>query len=48
MDNTYVGLPAGLEGRVSPMHLMEDDADTSGYSGTFSEPDGAPVRRARR
>ena len=20
------------------MHLMEDDADTSGYSGTFSEP----------
>ena len=38
MDNTYVGLPAGLEGRVSPMHLMEDDADTSGYSGTFSEP----------
>jgi len=38
MDNTYVGLPAGLEGRVSPMHLMEDDADTSGYSGIFSEP----------
>ena len=38
MDNTYVGLPAGLEGRVSPMHLMEDDADTSGYSVTFSEP----------
>ena len=38
MDNTYVGLPAGLEGRVSPKHLMEDDADTSGYSGIFSEP----------
>jgi len=38
MDNTYVGLPPGLEGRVSPMHLMEDDADTSGYSGIFSEP----------
>jgi len=38
MSNTYVGLPSGLEGRVSRMHLMEDDADTSGYSGTFSEP----------
>ena len=39
MENTYVGLPTGLEGRVSPMHLMEDDADTSGYSGTFSRPE---------
>jgi CubicO group peptidase (beta-lactamase class C family) len=39
MNNTYVGLPAGLEARVSPMHLMEDDADTSGYSGTFSRPE---------
>ena len=38
MTNTYVGLPAGLEDRVSRMHLMEDDADTSGYSSTFSEP----------
>jgi CubicO group peptidase (beta-lactamase class C family) len=38
MNNTYVGLPKGLEGNVSPMHLMEDDADTSGYSSTFSEP----------
>jgi CubicO group peptidase (beta-lactamase class C family) len=38
MNNTYVGLPKGLEGHVSPMHLMEDDADTSGYSSTFSEP----------
>jgi len=38
MDNTYVGLPAGLEGRVSPMHLMEDDSDASDYSATFSEP----------
>jgi len=38
MSNTYVGLPAGLEGRVSRMHLMEADADASGYSGTFSEP----------
>ena len=39
IENTYVGLPAGLESRVSPMHLMEDDADTSGYSGTFSRPE---------
>ena len=38
MDNTYVGLPQGLEDRVSPMHKMEDDADTSGYSATFSQP----------
>jgi CubicO group peptidase (beta-lactamase class C family) len=38
MNNTYVGLPKGLEGHVSPMHLMEGDADTSGYSSTFSEP----------
>ncbi|MDA0263509.1 MAG: serine hydrolase [Chloroflexi bacterium] len=43
MDNTYVGLPAGLEGRVSPMHKMEDDADPSGYSATFSQP---PVWRS--
>ncbi len=38
MNSTYVGLPAGMEDRVSRMHLMEDDADTSGYSATFSEP----------
>ena len=38
MEHTYVGLPKGLEGHVSPMHLMEDDADTSGYSTTFSQP----------
>ena len=38
MSNMYVGLPAGLEDRVSPMHKMEDDADTSGYSATFSNP----------
>ena len=38
MSNTYVGLPPGLEDRVSPMHKMEDDADPSGYSATFSEP----------
>ena len=38
LENTYVGLPKGLEGNVSTMHLMEDDADASGYSATFSEP----------
>ena len=38
MANTYVGLPPGLEDRVSPMHKMEDDADPNGYSATFSEP----------
>ncbi len=38
MENTYVGLPPGLEARVSPMHKMEDDADPSGYSATFSNP----------
>ncbi len=38
MSNTYVGLPPGLEVRVSPMHKMEDDADPSGYSATFSNP----------
>ena len=38
LTNTYVGLPKGLEGNVSTMHLMEEDADASGYSATFSEP----------
>jgi len=38
MNNTYVGLPKGLEDNVSTMHLLEDDADASGYSATFSEP----------
>ena len=38
MSDTYVGLPPGLEDRVSPMHRMEDDADTSRYSDTFSNP----------
>ena len=39
MANTYVGLPPGLEGHVSPMHKMEDDADPSGYSSIFSGPE---------
>ena len=30
MDNTYVGLPFGLEQRVSSMYLMEEDADIIG------------------
>jgi CubicO group peptidase (beta-lactamase class C family) len=38
MNNTYVGLPPSLQDRVSPMHKMEDDADPSGYSATFSTP----------
>lgn len=37
MSDTYVGLPPGLEDRVSPMHKMEDDADPSGYSAIFSK-----------
>jgi CubicO group peptidase (beta-lactamase class C family) len=35
MSDTYVGLPADLEGRVSTIHLMEDDADPNGYAGVF-------------
>jgi CubicO group peptidase (beta-lactamase class C family) len=37
MTTTHVGLPAGLEDKVSPMHKMEDDADPSGYSAIFSQ-----------
>ena len=37
MSSTHVGLPAGLEDQVSPMHKMEDDADPSGYSAIFSQ-----------
>ena len=37
MADTYVGLPPSLADRVSPMHLMESDADPSGYSGIFSQ-----------
>ena len=37
MGNTHVGLPVGLENKVSPMHKMEDDADPSGYSAIFSQ-----------
>ena len=39
MNNTYVGLPANLENRVSKMHLMEDDADANGYVTTFNRPE---------
>src|SRR5512145_578728 len=38
MEDTYVGLPQGLEDRVSPMRKMEADADPNGYSTTFSLP----------
>ena len=37
MSTTYVGLPSSLEGQVSHMHKMEDDADPSGYSAIFSQ-----------
>ena len=38
MNDTYVGLPKGMEDRVSPMRKMEADADPNGYSATFSLP----------
>jgi CubicO group peptidase (beta-lactamase class C family) len=38
MEDTYVGLPQGMEDRVSPMRKMETDADPNGYSTTFSLP----------
>ena len=39
MENTYVGLPAELEGQVSRIHLMEQDADANGYAVTFDRPE---------
>ena len=39
MGDTYVGLPADLEGRVSRIHLMEQDADANGYAVTFDRPE---------
>ena len=39
MDNTYIGLPADLESRVSKMHLMEEDADPNGYVQIFNRPE---------
>ena len=39
MEDTYVGLPAELEGRVSRIHLMEADADANGYAVTFDRPE---------
>ena len=38
MNDTYVGLPDDLEGRVSRIHLMESDADANGYAVTFDRP----------
>lgn len=39
MNNTYVGLPADLQDRVSKMHLMEEDADANGYVPIFNRPE---------
>ena len=39
MEDTYVGLPADLEDRVSRIHLMEQDADTNGYANVFDKPE---------
>ena len=39
MENTYVGLPPELDGRVSRLHLMEEDADPNGYAGIFDRPE---------
>ncbi|CAI8045267.1 Beta-lactamase domain-containing protein 2 [Geodia barretti] len=39
MEDTYVGLPAELEGRVSRIHLMEQEADANGYAVTFDRPE---------
>ena len=38
MANTYVGLPAELEGRVSKVHLMEEDADPNGVVLRYNQP----------
>ena len=39
MNKTHVGLPSGMESRVSRIHLMEDDADPNGSASTFNEPE---------
>ena len=39
MDNTYVNLPPKHDGRVSRIHLLEDDADPNGYAVTFDLPE---------
>ena len=39
MNNTHVGLPPGLESKVSRIHLMEGDADPNGYAAIFNEPE---------
>jgi CubicO group peptidase (beta-lactamase class C family) len=39
MQNTYVNLPPEHDGRVSRIHLLEDDADPNGYAGVFDKPE---------
>lgn len=39
LDNAYVNLPPELDGRVSRIHLMEEDADPNGYATTFDRPE---------
>ena len=39
LDNAYVNLPPELDGRVSRIHLLEDDADPNGYATTFDRPE---------
>ena len=39
MDDTYVGLPPSLEGRVSMVHPMEDAGDRAEFVGTFNKPE---------
>ena len=39
MDNAYVNLPPEHDGRVSRIHLLEDDADPNGYAAVFDKPE---------
>ena len=39
MNDTYVGLPPELEGRVSRIHPMEDAGDQAVLAGTFNRPE---------
>ena len=39
MNNTYVGLPPALDGRVSRIHVLEPEEDPNGYGVTFDRPE---------
>ena len=39
MQNTYVNIPPEHDGRVSRIHLLEDDADPNGYAAVFDKPE---------